>query len=422
MTSPTLKRFILLLNSLLFLISCGDSSKQDKIFEHENTNEFYRLTPERQKELAPTDLFKSIYTNSTSDFQEHLTSEDFQFDQLNAEGDSPLAVAIKLKREEMVLALISKATKKDFLKVNSKGRSYISLVVEHDLLEAFDKAYETYFSLAQFAGQIRFSKIDFKDDLGRRASFYAKSYSMFDRLEKAWFTSAISLRHYFNSFYYDEDLEGNTFLHLAAKNQNQQVIYWYVENHCDYREWEESSFPTYVARRLGDAFGDAEWLPFRRRYINRQNDKGNTPLHVAAKFGRYASLTALQSCYQSDPTILNNQKRVAITELLASIDPSLNNVPENYKKTFSYLSNQVDPVWTRADFELSWHSSNLNMGFSIGNNFRRLITKKDSSKWTALHYAAQIRDPYFWNLFSDYQDIKTRNDEGLTPSQLRLQN
>jgi len=411
---------ILITLSTLFM-GCGDNSKQADIFEKNNTTSFNRLTAEEQQSLAPNDLFKSIFLEEEESFNRHLDAESFDFNQKNDEEDTALVVAIKLRKSEMVNALLERATKTNFQEPNKNGRSYFSLLVEYDLHESFDRAFDFYKSQAQYGGELWFRFADFKDEQGRRASFYAKSYAMIDKLENAWFSSVTSVKHYFNTFYFGYDNDGNSFLHMAAKNQNTQVINWYVEKHCGYDEWETSSIPTYLTRRLGDFFSEVELSPFRRRFVNVQNDKGDTPLHLAAAEGRVDSINSLMACYQTDPTILNNEKRFPIVELLKSIDPALEVVSEDYKDAFDYLHNVIDPAWYRLNFEMSWFHSDWSLGFNFGNNFRKLVTKKDRSGWTAIHYSAKIRDPYFWNSLEAYQKIQVRTEEGFTPRQLRVE-
>jgi len=408
---------------LIFGISaCGDSSKQGEIYEKDNGTSFNRLTISEQQRLAPSDLFKSIFLQDFNSFQQYLNADSFEFNQKNDEGETALVVAIKLRNTRIVNALLERANKDHFREPNNDGRSYLSLIVEYDMLESFDKAYNTYKSQAQYMGELWLSYADFKDDLGRRSAFYAKSYAMIDKLENAWFSSVSSVRHYFNAFYFSYDDQGNSFLHLAAQNQNTQIINWYVEKNCSYKEWESSSVPSYLARRVGDFFTEVELSPFRRRFVNLQNDDGNTPIHLAAASGRVESINSLMACYQTDPTIKNNAKRAPIVELLYNVDSGSSFVSEDYKESFLYLFNVVDPAWYKMNFEMTWFYSEWNIGFNFGNNFRKIVTKRDENSWTALHYAAKIRDPYFWDALKDYQKVQFRTSEGFTPAQLRMSN
>lgn len=408
-------KFTILIIITSLLVACGDSSEQEAIFEHENTEEYFRMTEADQKKLAPTNMFKAIYLNDYLDFQSRLAGDEFDFSQKNDDENTALAVALELKREQMVSDLLESASREELLLTNKEGRGYMSLIVEYDLNEIFDKILNLYKAQAYIPSEASLSRIDFKDEYGKRATHYAKSYAMMDRLEGAWFSALTAVNHPWSNFYQDTDDEGNTFLHTAARYQNIQVIRWYVEKSCIEYTWEESSLVGYAARGIGNAIGDTEWLPFRRRYINKQNDAGDTPLHVAARYGKVKSITGLQACYRVDPTILNEFDRAPIAELLASIDGSAAQVTNSYKESFRYLYGEVDPTWTRMDGEVS----NFSFGFSVGNNFKRLILLKDTTGWVSMHYAASMRDPYFWNYMSDFQKISIQTPEGFTPDQLR---
>ncbi len=403
-----MRKIIFILLSV-FLISCSDSSTQDTIFEHENAEDYYRFSESEKKRVAPTGIFKAVYLNDVRMFTESLESEAFDFGQKNGDENTVLAVAIKLKRFEMINELLRLAGKADLQTQNENGRGYLSLISEYDLTESYDVLLSSYRAQAQILGELWLNYLDFKDEYGKRASHYAKSAAMMERLEHSWFAGITSFQSYVDSFYYSYDNDGNTFLHTAAKHQRTKVLKWYIDKYCNEKTWEDSSAPGFILRKIGDALADAEWSPTRRRYINRQNDIGDTALHLAAKFGRVRSVTVLQSCYQTDPTIVNVQNRVPIAELVANLDPTVKTVPSTYKEAFKYLYGEVDPTWTRFQFDL----------FKVGNNFKKLVTKRDEEGWTTIHYAAYLRDPFFWNELTDYQKIEIQTPEGFTPEQLR---
>lgn len=388
-----------------FLAACGSSKTPDSK-THENPNQLLNLSKEERAIKAPSEPFISIYANDFSTFTDNVNKENFDFKTKNLEGDTALAVSIKLNRPNMTLRLIEKASLEDLKIKNKNGRSFVSLLVEYNQVNEFDNfvsAYSHYGSLVGNATAFNFYKIDFKDDFGKNSTHYARSKALMSRLYNKWFDGALNIDHAWNNFFYGFDNKGNSFLHSAAASQKTQVLSWYTELFCSGKTREENEYRiAYVARRLNDYIADTNLI--KRRFINRQNNNGDTALHVAAKLGNNESIRQLFKCAQVDPSILNNQDRPPITELLKSIDPYESKVSENYKKSFNLLYNKTDSI----------------IWFWNPNTFISILTQKENEgeEMSALHYAARLADPYFFNQLEIYAEEPVYNKNNQTPQDL----
>lgn len=413
---------ILLLFAAFFIASCsGTSNESDSVrmIEPAGSEVCHRMNEAEALTYAPTDLFKAIYCNDQELFNEAFSSLTFRFDQKNeAEGDTPLAVAIKLNRENMVLPLISRAELAELEIKNHRGRSFVSLLAEYDMLEEFDVVVDKFRDQRSMARDILsydFHKIDFDDDFGRNAAHYALSAAMMDRLRQNWrrsFTD-IGAANPLHRFYYSYDQDENLFLHSAARDQRVYVINWYVDNYCttnERREDESGLFGgiNFFGRQARYAIQDmsVNWEITQNlgALINISNLHGDTPLHIAARLGNSESLRFLLACPQVDPSIENDQGRSPIAELLKNIDPFQEEIHESFKDSFNLLLERADPVW--------W-------SVMRGNNFRNMMAETDGEQMTAVHYAARLADPYFFNKIPDFAKQAVLNEFNTTAEELR---
>lgn len=387
---------------LLMAISC--SKPQDEFFPTSET--FDRMTPEEQADLAPTALFRSIYRNDESEFTQELKNSYVDLVKKNHEGDTALAVAIYLRRENFVLSLTERSTFLDLTVPNKNHRSFVSLLAEFNMESALDIIAEKYFQQLGIAGTLRnnFDDIDFPDDQYRRAHFYAQTASFLDKLQNLWFYGVLRFQNPWDSFFNHRDLEENTFLHHAALFDKTEVIKWYLDRHCipnaleSDDNWWVFQYIGYGSRKVRDFVQDADFLPIRRRFVNLQNAVGNTPLHLAASKGNYRSIELLFQCDRTDATQENHEGQIPLHYLLSTLDKDQEKINDDYKYSAQLFGDKLNPLW----------------GFIPWNNFKSLVNHPDHSGESALHIAARLRDPYFYDLLQMY--IMPEQDEnGITP-------
>lgn len=389
--------------SVTLLSGCSDSDNSYL----DNSEKFYRLTEQERALYAPTQLFEAVYLNDVNVFENILSSSSFlDFGKKNIEDDTALAVAIKLQRQDFVEKLVAQATFEDLKIANSGGRSFVSLLAEYNYEKAFVTLGEKY---TRQIGPLQtalanFNQLDFEDDLGRKAVHYAQTASFMDQLEIYWFWGFLDWNHPWDGFYNHTDVHGDNLLHSAAKYDKKEVVSWFVQRHCGEGDWESEEYwlpvraVSFLFRKSGEYIQDSDFIPIRRKYVNLQNEEGNTPLHLAAINGNVRSIELLMQCLQIDPVLKNNHAQVPLTLMLKSIDPEQEVVDQNYKDAFDMLVEQVDPLWS----------------FVPMFNFKAYVNEVDDEGFSALHYAARMRDPYFYDILEKYE-LPTSDGRGVLP-------
>ena len=179
-----MKDFFLIFILVLF-VSC-EKTPSDSATNETEVGKFMSLSVEEKTNLAPTEIFKAIFANNYEAFKADLiNSDEFKFDTKNKEGDTALAIAIKLSRNTMIQDLITSATVHDLKIKNHEDRSFVSLLSEFNQIKAFDYLVQTYKNsytdVSNFV-DFNFSSLDFPDEHGKNAAHYAKSAAMIDRL------------------------------------------------------------------------------------------------------------------------------------------------------------------------------------------------------------------------------------------------
>lgn len=377
---------------LLFLTGCTNKENSSNSLTSE---QFDRMTAQEQADLAPTALFRSVYRNDSQEFQKELKNSYVDLVKKNIEGDTALAAAIQLRRNDFVIELVKRSTFLDLTIGNKKNRSFLSLLAEHNMETALDIIAEKYIQQLGLSGHIRnnFNELDFPDDQLMRAHFYAHTASFLDKLQGLWFYGALNFQNPWDNFFNHKDISDNTFLHHASLYNKTEVIKWYIDRHCgpnsleNDNNWLIIQYLGLGLRKGRDFIQDADFIPVRRRFINQQNIDGNSPLHLAAGHGNYQVIELLFQCEQSDPTQENMMGQVPLQYMLASIDPDQAIIADNYKYTATLFVEKINPIW----------------GFVPLNNFKNLVNHADQDNFTTLHYAARLNDSFFYDLLKIYE-------------------
>lgn len=388
-------------------IGCGDDSDNSYL---KNSETFFQLNEEEQAMQAPTQLFRAIYLNDEALFAEQIPNLYLDFKKKNAEGDTALAVAIKLQRVTFINQMVALATFEDLKTSNKDERSFVSLLAEYNFESAFDIVGEKYL---QQSGPIQtlltnFSHVDFPDSHNMIAAHYVQSASFLDKLEAFWFYGFADTRHPWNGFYFTQDEHGDNFLMKAAQYNKVEILSWFVNRHCGQWGGESNDWwgifgiavrtGTFVSRKGTEYLQDFDYFPIERSYINITNTEGNSALHLAAKNGNARAVELIMQCEQVDPSMQNENGQVALTYMLSQLDPELLIVGQNYKDIFEMLIEQIDPLWSLIPF----------------NNFNSLVNTTDHMGFSAVHYAARISDPYFYNAIRKYEQ-PTPDGNGIIP-------
>lgn len=384
------------------LTACSDKDEAYTM----NSERFGQLTVQEQTFYAPTQLFRAVYMNDESLFDAQLKDSYLDFSKKNDQGDTALAVAIKLRREDFVNRLVEKATFDDLKISNMDNRSYLSLLAEYNYENAFDELGEKYILQIGPLQNVwtNFPEVDFPDVHGRRAAHYAHTASFMDKLEHYWFYGMLDFSHPWDSFYNHGDETGGNFLHSAAEHGKSEIAAWFVARHCgvfgleDPNNWGIFQAIGFIARKTTEYFHDIEWDVVRKKHINIPNVDGNTPLHLAAKNGNARTMEFLLSCQQIDPSMRNKSLQSPMTLLLKNIDPQQPVVDDNYKNAFLMLIDQVDPLWA----------------FLPAMTFKNIVNDLDTDGFSAIHYAARLQDPFFYEHLKKYQ-LPNSDAQGILP-------
>lgn len=392
---------------LLFLVGCSDTDGHYL----KSSEVFYQLSRDEQNQLAPSSLFRVIYQNNESDFLNALEeNKDLLAKKKNTENDTALAVAIKLRRRSMSAGIIERMTLEELQTPNSQGRSFVSLLAEYDDLSSFQilqNKYRQYLRVVQnFNPLTDFSNYDFPDDLGRNAPHYVQSKAFIDLLFATWYLRSADNLQVWSDFFYQQDVDGNTFYHSAAKFNKFDVIQWYNTAYCGSQYGEGSNFITrtidyglWGAGKIIQYLQDKDWtFMFWRKFINIPNNEGQTAIHLAAAQGSAESVSALLRCQELNPVMENNLKQIPLTYMLSQLDVFESFISEDYKRSFLILLEQINPMTLRPDY-----------------NFKYFVNMPDTNGKNAIYYASQLQDKFFYNELLKY-DLGKITSEGFSPS------
>lgn len=402
----TLVKMILVASTISIFAACAED--EDATY-FESSEFFYQLTEEDQRRYAPSPLFRSIYQNNEADFDEALESNKDLLVQKNFEQDTPLAVAIRLKRFPMIPQIIERMTLEEMKTPNAGGRSFISLLAEIDDVESFEIIQRRYSNhIGPFKnlqpGQY-FTNYDFVDEQGRNAAHYAQSKIFLDQLATTWFYRTIDATAIWSDLFWQQDAEGRTFIHQAARYNKFDVIQWYTEAHCGSAPWEGEWM---VTRAIDSGFWllgkgvqflqEAKYAPLYRKLINTKDEAGNTALHIAAINGSYESVRALLRCQELNPTSYNDQDQIPMTALLSQLDMFEDPISEDFKLSFKLLLDQINPQTVLPT-----------------TNFRYFVNAPDLDGQSAVFYASRLADRYFIEILEAY-DLGRASTDGISPS------
>ena len=386
------------------LMACG--SDQDSSY-FENAEPYFQLSAEEQRLFAPSPLFRSIYQNNELEFNEALNTNREVLVQKNFEGDTPLAVAIKLKRFPMIPEILNRLTMDEIKTPNKDGRSYISLLAEIDDFISFEIIQRRY---QQQVNQLRnlrpgqyFSNYDFTDDLGRNSAHYVQSKVFLDQLFQTWFFRTADSLTIWSDLFWTADNQGFTFLHQAAQYNKFDVIQWYTDQNCGSEPMEGEYFITRALDTVAWGLGkgvqylqEARYAPIWRKLINTKDNEGNTAAHIAAINGSYESLRSLLRCEEINPTSLNDLNQIPLTALLSQLDLFENPISEDFKLSFELLIDQINPMIILPVY-----------------NFRYFVNENDIEGKNAIFYASRLADTYFIDRLRSY-DLGRVTDDGLS--------
>ncbi len=416
-----MKRSILVLSLLLLstlIISCSEEDSQGEIPLNDPIS---NMTPEERQAKAPNTAFEVVYRNQEEVACELVADNPLLFLEHNEDaGRTPLMIAIKNNRKRIAQCIVKGLTMEDLYAKDQYGRGYLSYAAEAGMLQVIRDIGEMYDQSLSW-GVSRFYNIDFKDDFGRTSLFYASDSAVAKVLKNYWMQWKVSnalSETWFSGFYNTIDKGGKNFFHTAAADNRYDVLRWGVKEVCGPYLLEESEgfwggAGYVVTGTVGwgiNMFQSFKWTPddlvnrfdsFNDVDGNGEEDQGeesgNTPLHYAVRYGHWESSQVLLNCWLTQVERVNDQGRNTLGELLFHIDRNQETVSDSYKKIFDRILEKGShySAWVSWDFKAN-----------VINNRDEVCGE------SALHYAARLKDPYFYNNLSEIGDPHLESDCG----------
>jgi ankyrin repeat protein len=395
--------YFLLVPLIVFLLLGCDARHVDSHIRL--SDELSLMTGEERIARSPNRAFDGVWLRSVNEVRAILDQDRSLFLTRNSDGSTPLMLAIQLREIEISQLIIESLTQSELLVTDNNGRGYISYAAEQGFIILLESMVDKYRQSMQFPSLFRMSQLDVVDDLGRISLFYAANSATAQRLKEFWMQwpgSRIVSRTWLSNFYQTRDGSRQIFLHSAAADNRHDTLRWAILETCGDAIWSDSEFLfgglTHIGSALDWLAGAIQVVPIiPSDLVNVVDNSSNTPLHIAVRGGHYESARALLSCRNTRYSILNNFGRTPLAELLAHIDPNLSSVPNSFKQIFDALTQMQNRyrVWWRT--------------------IQDIVNTQDNDGRSALHYAARLRDPYFYNKLKEFGDVYLMDNQDMTP-------
>ncbi len=198
-------------------------------------NDDYSLwTPEERQANAPNSAFEAVYKKAPGQVEELLESNPELFSTKNSYGRTPLMAAIMIRQKDMARSICEKMPFEDLKAKDNEGRGHISYASEYGMVEIIELVAEKYKNSLQY-GLARFHNIDFLNNQGQHALFFAADAATAQTLKDYWMqwnvTWSVSWT-FWSGFYKTYDDNAQNFLHTAARDNRFEVINWGVGEVC----------------------------------------------------------------------------------------------------------------------------------------------------------------------------------------------
>ena len=399
-------RITTLLAALCFCIACasdkddfgGDAQEQP----HERLNE---TPPELRDELAPNELFRAVLNNSPGQVRSASLSTPDQIHSLNANGDSPLGLALRYGLKESAEELITVLSAHDARTTNGNGDTYIYLAARAGYHGMITRLANLHYSSLNALNDFEFGDLDLENADGRTALFVAANRQVAETLEAQYYRGF--LEYPFWGFTMKLDHSDKTFLHTAAADGREDVILWAADRACQASSWESShswwqSLPAILLSRLTrgiQTFAEG-WAGPAQILFNRRDVDGKTAMHLALESRRWRTARALASCRWLDYDLPDNSGNLPLHSFLQSLNPMQKTLDQESKEIFDFVTSQ-----------------NTKMRQLTQSPSNRVNTINQEGE-TALHLAARLADPYFFQRLRSIGDVYIKNREGITAEEL----
>lgn len=441
----TIKNLLLLPTAATFLLNgllgCGSSDS-----EPQSLSKISRMSEEERLAYAPSPLFTAVFEGNLDQIRDLIETDSSSISTKNVEGKTALMVALEEQGPswyEISLELANNSGLESLRLISDIETIHDEIALDRDHSDLTPATFDqrSVVSYAAEAGHLEvirrirnayednipkkllnthwylFSHMDQQDQWGRRALFYAKNAATADELLKAWTAGRRSKEllsfTLLDRFFRGRDQYGQNFIHRAVVDNRKDTVKWALQRLCAPPLWnggdDDKGFIGQIFGVVGGAVswvGDilqtvpVEWIS---ELVNQKDKEGNTPLHLAAFRGLLETSQSLISCRKVSLGAENDLGLNSLSYFLTGIDSK--------QAEASSESKSLLKVFLKARTQM-WPARWLYRPEDYVNN-------EDHHGNTALHHAARILDPYFYDQMKAMGDITQTNHAGETPELLR---
>ena len=381
---------------LLFLATACAMDTNTKVLSSESpTGDFSfldNLSSEDSEALMPNDLFKAVYNNQEDEQLRTIIDNNAEYLlETNSEGDTPLGFAIKSHLLDQALFLLKQTDPSYYLHQNELGESYLYLASQNGFVDFIITLSNLFYERQKgFFINYEFSDLDLINNEGERALHVAKNAAVAETLSAEYNRGFLEFP--LRKFQLLQNNQGQSFLHTAVRDQNEDLLRWGLQENCSQSDgfwawtWEGvQSFSSMIDI-------DFDYL------LNTKDNQGLTVLNFSAKISYLEGIEILSSCPWTDYLSKDNEGNTALQNFLLSLDPLRERQDEELRHIFLRLSQKQSL--------LSFNS--------LSKNINSINNKGENS----LHIAASLNDPYFYNQLKIHGNKEIENNDGKTAEQI----
>lgn len=397
-------RTIAILVLIALLSACG-ADKNQWSQNPPAAGRYSALPIEERAKLAPNKLFIAVYDGRLAEVETELKRDPSLLTTVNGYGDTPAGLALKAAETRIADRLLSRLSVEDLPHQNQSGETYVFLAAKSGQTDLIRLLANRYYQSLPPHYPYSFSYLDRPTEAGQTALFVAANREVAEVLETEYYRGPLDFPSW--TFRLRADKKSQTFLHQAAHDGRADIILWASSHICKPGSWETSesylySLPARAAQtllRLVQTYIGDFGLPVDLIF-NRQNSEKRTALHVALSRRDWNSARALASCRWLDHDLPDQDGRLPLHVFLAGLNSRERAIQSEVRSVFQFLLHQETtlrrPIWSRAN----------------------RVNYADQNGDTALHLAARLADPYFYQELKNLGDIHALNKAGQSPAQI----
>lgn len=396
-----MKTSLLILVAALALSAC---SKPEE-FTGQPKNRLDRLSKVERAELAPNELFMAVFNGDVELVDEISKETPVLLASRNTKnGNTPLGEAIELSEIEIARLLFERMPLKLFFEGNQSGESVVFQAARAGWVWLIQALADRYYNSLGGIEDYEFSELDFDNHQGQRAIHVARNAHVVEVLETEYYRGFMEVP--FGGFTFHKDQEQKSFLHTAARDGRYDVLRWGVSHFCGVNSWKKEGgwsgslgYLVERAQRGVQTYIGGFGLDLDIKF-NEQDILGKTPLHYISENRDLEGLQIALNCEWLDFDLQDGEGNIALQSFLMSLPDNVKSLGSKEFQFLNYLLEQQTRMrrWFRNKSDYVNHSNRQ------GN--------------TALHLAARLADPRFYQLLSRYGDVEKLNNQNLSPREI----